>query len=324
MRRRNFLALIGGIAAWPIRAHGQQALPLVGFLSSRSPEDSRPHLAGFLRGLAAFGHSDGKTVAIEYRWAMGQYDRLPALAKELAALRPVAIAAAGGTPSARAAKVATNSIPTFFVTADAVNEGLVASLNRPGGNLTGVDIMSGELTGKRLELLAQLVADSKPLAFLVNRNSTFRGAKINDAERAAQSLGRTMVVEQVGDDAELDRTLTHLAEQKVAGLVVENDPYFDFKREHIIELTSRLAIPAIYHIRDFPLGGGLMSYGANLADAYYQMGVQVGRVLKGANIADLPVIRPTKFELTLNLKTAKALGLNVPANLLAIADEVID
>jgi putative ABC transport system substrate-binding protein len=321
------LGLIGAsVAAWPIRAHGQQALPLIGFLSSRSPEDSKPHLAGFLRGLAAFGYADGKTATIEYRWALGQYDRLPALAKELAALHPVAIAAAGGTPSARAAKAATHSIPTFFVTTDAVSEGLVESLNRPGGNITGVDFMSGELTGKRLELLAQLVPGDRPLAFLTDAMGAHRNAeiKINDAERAAQSLGRALVVEQVHDDAELDRNFAHLAEQKVAGLVVENDPYFDFKREHIIELTSRLAIPAMYHIRDFPAGGGLMSYGANLADAYYQMGVQVGRMLKGAKIADMPVIRPTKFELTLNLKTAKALGLNVPATLLAIADEVID
>jgi ABC-type uncharacterized transport system substrate-binding protein len=324
MRRRDFLGLFGGALAWPgvVRAQ-QQGLPLVAFLSSRSPEDSKPHAAGFLRGLEAFGYVDGKTVKIEYRWAMGQYGRLPELAKELVDLHPAIIAAPGGAPSARAAKSATSSIPVFFVTADSVAEGLVGSLNRPGGNITGVDIMSGELTGKRLELLAQMVP-AGDIAFLANPTGVQSGSKVKDIERAAQARGRGIIVVSASTDTELDAGLSTLAKKRVAGLVVENDPYFDSRREHLIKVTAQRSLPAIYHIREFPLAGGLMSYGANLVDAYYQMGIQVGRVLKGAKVADLPIIRPTKFELTLNLKTAKTLGLTIPPTLLAIADEVVD
>ncbi len=328
MKRREFLGLVGGgIAAWSRVAHAQnQNMPLIGFLSSRSPEESKPHLAGFLRGLEAFGYVDGKTATIEYRWANGQYDRLPQLATELTGLHPAIIAAAGGAPSARAAKLATSSIPILFVTSDSVSEGLVSSLNRPAGNVTGVDIMSGELTGKRLELLAHLVPAGSAFAFLTNPNgvqSTLK-TKTTDVERAAHALNRELVVVGASTDIELDSCLSMLAKNRVAGLVVENDPFFDSRRERLIGFTAQRLIPAIYHIREFPAAGGLMSYGASLVDAYYQMGVQVGRVLKGANIADLPVIRPTKFELTLNLKTAKALGLAIPPNFLAIADEVIE
>ena len=326
MRRREFLGLVGGgIAAWSPVAHAQnQNMPLIGFLSSRSPEESKPHLAGFLRGLEAFGYIDGKTATIEYRWAQGQYDRLPKLASELTGLHPAIIAAAGGAPSARAAKLATSSIPVLFVTSDLVREGLVTSLNRPDGNVTGVDLMSGELTGKRLELLAQLVPGGSAIAFLTNPSGLQSSLQTKEVERAAHAHGRELVVVRASTDAELDSTFSTLVKSRVAGLVVENDPFFDSRREHLIGLTAQRSIPAIYHIREFPVAGGLMSYGASLVDAYYQMGVQVGRVLKGAKIADLPVIRPTKFELTINLKTAKALGLAIPPTLLAIADEVID
>jgi putative ABC transport system substrate-binding protein len=324
MKRREFLGVIGGGLAWPVVARAQQQRPLIGFLSSRSPEDSKPHLAGFLRGLEAFGYLDGKTATIEYRWAKGQYDLLPKLAAELTALRPAVIAAPGGSPSAHAAKAATSSIPVFFVAADTVSEGLVASLSRPGGNVTGVDIMSGELTGKRLELLAQLVPAGEAIAFLMHPSGSQTASRLADAERAAQALGRKLIVVYARDDSELDQVLSSQLKTRAAGLLVENDASFDSRRAHIIARTAELAMPAIYHIRDFPVGGGLMSYGANLVDAYNQMGIQVGRVLKGANVADLPVIRPTKFELTLNLGTAKALRLVIPPNLLAIADEVID
>jgi putative ABC transport system substrate-binding protein len=325
MRRREFIRLVGGAAAWPVVAHAQrQSWPVIGFLSSRSPEDSKAHLAAFLRGLEAFGYVDGKSAAIEYRWANGQYDRLPKLATELADLRPAIIAAAGGAPSARAAKLATNSIPIVFVTSDSVQEGLVASLNRPEGNITGVDLMSGELTGKRLELLAQLVPAGGTIAFLANPSGLQSGSKAKEAERAAHTLGRKLVVLHASSDTELDSNFSMLSKSGVAGLVVENDPFFDSRREHLIKLAAQRSFPAIYHIREFPVGGGLMSYGANLADVYYQMGVQVGRVLKGANVADLPVVRPTKFDMTLNLKTARVLGLAIPPTLLAVADEVID
>jgi putative tryptophan/tyrosine transport system substrate-binding protein len=325
MRRREFVALVGGTAAtWPLVARAQHSAPLIGFLSSRSPEDSKPHLAGFLRGLEAFGYVDGKTATIEYRWAKGQYDQLPKLASELANLHPTIIAAPGGTPSARAARLATNTIPIFFVTSDAVEEGLVASLNHPGGNITGVDIMSGELTGKRLELLARLVSAERTVAFLRNPSSQRSRSRAKDFEGAARSLSRTFIVVDASNDTELESIFSKLAENKVGGVVVENDPFFDSRREDLIRLAAQRSIPALYHIREFPVAGGLMSYGASLVDAYYQMGVLAGRFLKGANIADLPVLRPTKFELTLNLATAKALGLNIPPSFLAIADEVIE
>jgi putative tryptophan/tyrosine transport system substrate-binding protein len=325
MRRREFVGLIGGAALWPAVARAQrQSGPVIGYLSSRSPDDSKPHLAGFLRGLEAFGYVDAKNVTIEYRWANGQYDRLPKMASELTDLRPAVIAAAGGAPSARAAKLATNAIPVVFVTSDSMQEGLVSSLNRPEANVTGVDLMSGEITGKRLELLAQIVPPRSTIAFLANPSGLQSGPRTKEAERAAGALAHALFVIGATSDAELDSSFAKLSKDKIGGLVVENDPFFDSRRERLIALAAQNAMPAIYHIREFPLGGGLMSYGANLADVYYQMGVQVGRVLKGASIADLPVVRPTKFDLTLNLKTAKALSLAVPPTLLALADEVID
>jgi ABC-type uncharacterized transport system substrate-binding protein len=281
-------------------------------------------LAGFLRGLEAFGYIDGKNVRIEYRWADGQYDRLPKLAGELAEMHPAIIAAGGGAPSARAAKSATKSIPIVFVTSDSVGEGLVTSLNRPDENITGVDLMSGELTGKRLELLAQLSHAGSTIAFLANPKGMQTRLRVKEIESAAQTLARQSIVVSASADAELDASFSMLAKNRVSGLVVQNDPFFDSRREHLIQLTAQHSIPAIYHIREFPVAGGLMSYGASLVDAYYQMGIQAGRVLKGAGITDLPVIRPTKFEFVLNLKTAKALGITVPPAVLAVADEVID
>lgn len=269
MRRREFLDLVGsGIAAWSPLAHAQtQSVPLVGFLSSRSPEESKPHLAGFFRGLEAFGFVDRKSAKIEYRWANGQYDLLPKLASELIVLHPSAIAAAGGAPSARAAKSATNSIPILFVTSDSVGEGVVASLNRPGANITGVDLMSGELTGKRLELGAQLVPASGTIGFLTNTKGVQSALRAKDFERAAHAIGRESLIVGASTDAELDSSFSILAQKRVAGLVVENDPFFDSRREHLIQLTAQRSIPAIYHIREFPAAGGLMSYGANLVDA---------------------------------------------------------
>ncbi len=325
MRRREFLGLVGGGVAWPAVARAQQpTVPTIGFLSSRSPEDSKPHLEGFLRGLGAFGYVDGKTAKIEYRWANGQYDQLRKLAGELAELRPAIIAAAGGAPSARAAKSVTASIPIVFVAGDSVSEGIVASLNQPGANVTGVDLMSGELTGKRLGLLVQLLPPGTPVGFLTNKKGVQSSLRANDFELAVAAMGRESVVLEASDDTQIDNSFSTLTQKRVGGLVVENDPFFDSRRMRLIQLTAQRSIPAIYHIREFPLAGGLMSYGTNLVDAYNQMGVLVGRVLKGANIADLPVTRPTKFELALNLGTAKALGLTVPTTVLAIADELID
>jgi putative tryptophan/tyrosine transport system substrate-binding protein len=246
------------------------------------------------------------------------------LAGELAQLRPAIIAAAGGAPSARAAKSVTTSIPIAFVAGDSVSEGVVASLNQPGGNITGVDLMSGELTGKRLELLAQLLPAGSLVGFLTNTKSVLSSLRTKDFELAAPAMGREALIVGASTDAEIESSFTTRVQKRVAGLIVENDPFFDSQRERLIHLTAQRALPAIYHIREFPLAGGLMSYGANLVEAYNQMGVQVGRILKGANIADMPVIRPTKFELAINLGTAKALKLTIPPTVMAIADELID
>ena len=325
MRRREFLGCVGGAMAWPAVARAQQqTMPMIGFLSSRSPEDSKLHLDGFLRGLGAFGYIDGKTAKVEYRWANGHYDQLRKLAGELTALHPAILVAAGGAPSARAAKSVTTSIPITFVAGDSVSEGIVTSLNQPGANITGVDLMSGELTGKRLGLLAQLLPAGTPIGFLTNKKGVQSSLRANDFELAVAAMGRESLVVGASNDEEIDSSFSTLTQKKVGGLVVENDPFFDSRRQRLIQLTAQRSLPAIYHIREFPIAGGLMSYGTNLVDAYNQMGVLVGRILKGANITDLPVTRPTKFELAINLSTAKALGLTIPPTVLAIADELID
>jgi putative ABC transport system substrate-binding protein len=325
MKRREFLAVAASGMIVPLAARAQQeSTLLIGFLSSRSPEDSKPHVAGFFRGLAAFGYVEGKTVRIEYRWANGNYDQLRKLALELVALNPAIIVAAGGAPSARAAKSVTASIPITFVAGDSVSEGVVNSLSRPGANITGVDLMSGELTGKRLELLSQLLPTGGVIGFLNNTKGVLSSLRTEDFKLAAAGMNREPLIVGASNEAEIGSAFSLLAQKRAVGLVVENDPYFDSQRERLIQLTAQHSIPAIYHIREFPAGGGLMSYGANLVDAYNQMGVQTGRILKGASIADLPVIRPTKFELALNLGTAKKLGLTIPPTILAVVDETID
>jgi len=325
MRRREFLGLIGGGLAWPVAAHAQQQLmPLIGFLSSRAPDESKPHVAGFLRGLEAFGYVDGKTAKIEYSWANGQYDQLRNLAAKMVELQPAIIAAAGGAVSARAVKSVTGVIPITFVASDPLSEGVVTSLNQPGANITGIDLMSGELTGKRLGLLSQLLPAGSIIGFLTNTKGIQSSLRVSDFKLAAAAIGREALIVEASTDAEIDEAFSTLVQKRIGGLVVENDPYFDSRRAQLIQLAAQRAIPAIYHIREFPVAGGLMSYGANLVDAYYQMGVLVGRVLKGAAIADLPVARPTKFELAINLGVAKKLGLTIPSGVLAIADELVD
>jgi putative ABC transport system substrate-binding protein len=325
MKRRDFLWAVAGAVASPTVAMAQQeTLQLIGFLSSRSPEESKPHLTGFLRGLEAFGYIDGKTVKIEYRWAQGHYDQLRKLAGELVALNPAIIVAAGGAPSARAAKSVTASIPVIFIAGDSVSEGVVTSLSRPGANITGVDLMSGELTGKRLGLLSQVLPPGGVIGFLTNTKGVASSLRAEDFKLAAAGMGREPLIAGASTDGEIDAAFSQLTQKRASGLVVENDPFFDSQRERLIRLTAQHSIPAIYHIREFPAEGGLMSYGANLVDAYNQMGVQAGRILKGANVADMPVIRPTKFELALNLSTAKKLGLTVPPTVLAIVDELVD
>jgi putative tryptophan/tyrosine transport system substrate-binding protein len=327
MRRRNFIAgLASTTAAWPVAARAQQSgVVLIGFLSSRSREEAAGQTAALLQGLKAFGYIDGQTAKIEYRWAEGDYARLPVLAKELASLQPAIIIAGGGTPSARAAKSATSSIPVVFITGDAVADGLVPNLARPVGNITGVSIMSGELGAKRFGFLMQLVPQAGVVALLVNpQNRGDAVTQTQDVRAAASTLGRQLVVVAASSEPELETSFAEVVKSGAKALVVQNDPFFDVRRARLIELAAERRIPAIYHIREFPADGGLMSYGASLTDAYRQAGVQAGRVLKGANVIDLPVLQPTRFELVINLKTAAALGLTVPPALLAEADEVIE
>lgn len=326
MRRREFVGLLGSTTLLPFMARAQQAsAPVVGFLSSRSPDEAAVHTAAFRRGLSEFGFVEGQNVSIVFRWAEGHYERLPALAKELVDLRVAAILAGGGELSARAAKDATAAIPVVFVIGDdPVKVGLTASFNRPGGNLTGVSFLTGELGGKRLGLICELVPGDSPVALLLNPKDMGAELQKQDVEVAAQTLGRRLLVLYARTDADFEAIFETLKREQTGALVVENDPFFDSRREEITSLAARYAVPAIYHIREFPTAGGLISYGASLADAYRQVGNYTGRILKGEKAGDLPVMQPTKFELVLNLKTAKALGLNVSPSLLARVDEVIE
>jgi putative ABC transport system substrate-binding protein len=326
MRRRDFVGLIGTTAILPFASRAQSAnSPVVGFLSSRSPEEAAVHTAAFGKGLAEAGFVDGQNVSIVFRWAEGRYERLPALAKELVDLRVSAIAAGGGEPSARAAKDATASIPIVFVIGDdPVKVGLTSSYNRPGGNLTGVSFLTGELGGKRLGLICELVPGSGPVALLSNPDFQNSEVQKEDVQAAAHALGRRLFVLDARAEKNFETDFEIMKREQVGALVVQNDPFFDSRREKIMSLAARYAIPAIYHIREYPAAGGLMSYGASLADAYRQVGNYVGRILKGEKASDLPVMQPTKFELVINLKTAKSLGLVVSPSLLARVDEVIE
>jgi putative ABC transport system substrate-binding protein len=324
MRRRKFIGVIASTAVWPFAARAQQAgMPVIGFLSSRSPEEAAVHTAAFRKGLAEAGFVEGRNVSVVFRWAEGRYERLPALAKELVDLRVSTILAGGGELSARAAKEATASIPVVFVIGDdPVKVGLTASFNQPGGNLTGVSFLTGELGGKRLGLICELVAG--PVVLLLNPKDMGAELQRQDVEAAAQALGRRLLVLYARTETDFETNFETLKREKAGALVVENDPFFDSQRDQIISLAARYGVPAIYHIREFPASGGLMSYGASLAEAYRQVGNYTGRILKGEKPGDLPVMQPTKFELVINLKTAKALGLNVSPSFLARVDEVIE
>jgi putative tryptophan/tyrosine transport system substrate-binding protein len=326
MRRRNVVEGIASMAAWPSLAQAQQrAIPLIGFLSSRSPQESAGHTAALLNGLKAFSYVDGQTARIEYRWASGEYARLPTLARELAALHPEIVVSGGGAPAAHAMKAATSSIPIVFVSGDPVADGLVVSLANPGGNITGVSLQSGELGGKRLGLLVRLVSNADVAGLLTNpQNRGDATTQTKDVGAAAKMLGLKLVVVGASTESELDASFASLAKAGVKALVVQNDPSFDAQRDRIIALAAQRRIPAIFHIREYPAGGALMSYGASLVDAYRQVGVQAGRVLKGARIGDLPVMQPTRFELVINLRTARTLDLTVPPTVLAQADEVLE
>jgi putative ABC transport system substrate-binding protein len=324
MKRREFMTLLGGAAAWPFAARGQQsAVPVVGFMSSRSADDSSRVVVAFRQGLAETGYEEGRNVTIEFRWAQGQFDRLPAIAAELVR-RPVAVLAAFGE-SARVAKAATSTIPILFGTGlDPVEEGLIKSLNRPGGNVTGATFLTAALGAKRLGLLRDLVPGADVVALLVNPNTLVGQVQTRDVQEAARALGQGLVVLDGGSDESIEASFAALTQQHVAALMVGADPFFDTRRDRLIALAARYQVPAIYQFREYALAGGLMSYGASITDMYRQVGVYVGRVLKGEKPADLPVVQVTKFELVINLKTARALGVKVSDNLLSLADEVIE
>jgi ABC-type uncharacterized transport system substrate-binding protein len=325
MRRRELILLLGAAmtAAPPLRAQ-QKAMPVIGFLGSASPGPTPPSVIAFRKGLSETGYVEGQNVAIEYRWAEGRYDRLPALAADLVGRKVDVIATSGGASSALAAKTATSTIPIVFVAADPVGVGLVASLARPAGNLTGFSILSSELTPKRLELLLELVPQAGVIALLVNQNSPSAERLIGEVQQAARAKGVQLPILRASTESEIDAAFASLIELHAAGLVVAADPFLSNRREQLVALAARHAVPAIYVERQGVEAGGLISYGMSSAAAFRQAGIYVGRILKGAKPADLPVQQPTTFELVVNLNTAKALGLIVPPSILARADEVVE
>jgi len=327
MRRREFIALLSGAAAaWPLTARAQQpATPVVGFLHVAANNAFPLFVAAFHKGLKERGYVEGQNVTVEYRWAEGQFARLPGLAADLVQRQVAVIATFGGAASALAAKAATTTIPIVFnVGGDPVKLGLVASLNRPGGNATGVNQFLDELSGKRLALLHDLAPTASVIALLVNPAGPNAATNLSETEAAAGKLGLRIARLNASDEGSINAAFASMPHTGATALLVGADVYFNSRRDQIVALASRAAIPALYEERDFAVAGGLISYGTNLRDVYHQQGVYVGRVLKGEKPVDLPVIQPTKFYLVLNLKTAKALGLTIPPTLLATADEVIE
>ena len=323
MRRREFLSVLGGVAAAPL-AHAQQAMPVIGYLGGALP--SARYLAAFRKGLQETGFVEGHNVAMEFRWAEGHYDRLPALAASLVHQQVAAIiAVAGGSAPAQAAKAVTATIPIVFVSGgDPVKVGLVASLNRPGGNVTGVSVITTELGAKRLELLHQLVPNATKIGVLINPNYADAERQRRELQQAAGAMKQKIEFANGGTERDIDTAIATLVQNGADALLVANDAFFTSRRDQLVALSARHSIPAIFPLAEFSVAGGLMSYGANFSEGYRQAGVYTGQILKGAKPGDLPVLQSTKFEIVLNLRTAKALGLTVPDKVLALADEVIE
>jgi putative ABC transport system substrate-binding protein len=327
MRRRAFIAGLGGAAVCPLVARGQQlAIPVIGFLNARSAQGAGPLVAAYKEGLSETGYVVGQNAAIEYRWAEGEYNRLAVLAADLAERHVAVIGAFGGNPAALAAKAATATIPIVFTTGtDPVATGLVASLARPGGNVTGVHMFSGGLEAKRLGLLRELVPSAAVIAVLTNpAGGPGEKAQLSELQSAAQQSKQQIQIVIAQNTSELDLAFASIGQSKSKALLVMADPFLNNEQDKIISLAAHYLIPAIYDLREFALAGGLISYGTSLTNAYRQVGVYCGRILKGANPADLPVLQSTKFEFVINLKTANALGIDVPPAVLARADEVIE
>jgi putative ABC transport system substrate-binding protein len=321
MKRREFITLLGGAAAWPIAARGQSSIPVIGFINGSSATAYAAYVQAFIRGLAEAGHTVGENVAIEYRWAEGHYDRIPDMVDDLVHRRVAVLAP--NTPAAHAAKRAAGNIPVVFFTGeDPVASGLVASLNRPGGNATGVTSLFGGLAAKQVGLLRDLVPAATLVGFLVNPRNPITERNVRDALDAAQKVGEKIEIIHASSEAEIDAAFDALRGMRASALLVQGDAFLI--NERIVALAARDALPAMYQTRELVAAGGLMSYGPSVADMYRQMGVYAGKVLKGANPAEMPVLQPTKFETAINLRTAKALGLNLSDNLLSLADEVIE
>ncbi|HET8918768.1 MAG TPA: ABC transporter substrate-binding protein [Xanthobacteraceae bacterium] len=326
MRRREFIALAAGtLAGCPFAAPAQPgSTPVIGFLSSRSPGESADVVAAFRKGLRQMGFAEGENTAIAFRWAEGHYDRLPALASDLVDLHAAVLFAAGGSPSALAAKAATSTIPIVFLASDPVSLGLVNSINQPGGNVTGISNVATELPGKSLGLLKQTVPSAETTGYLVNPSSPSAKMFVREARSAANALGIKLHELNASTLSEVDEVFGTLAKLHIAVLSVMADPFFDSQRDRLVELSARNRIAGCYPWLEYVLAGGLMSYGPSITDQYRQGGIYTGRVLRGESPSKLPVLEPTKFEFALNLKTAKSLGLTVPPGILSIADEVIE
>ena len=324
MRRRDVIAALGAALVWPLSARAQQ-LPVIGFMSSRSSDESRALLAKFTESLAESGFVAGRNVAIEYRWADGHYDRLPALAAELVARNVTVILAAGGPPSALAAKAATTTIPIVFSgSSDAVGLGIVRSLSKPGGNITGISHFNISLAGKRLENLRELTQAGNFFCYLINPRNPSAETERSEALKGAAALGLRIEILKASTEVEIEAAFAAAAAMKTGGAVVSSEPFFDSRRDMIVATAARHAVPASYGWREYAIAGGLVSYGSSLPGSYREAGKYVGRILKGEKPADLPVLQPTTFELVINLKTAKTLGIAVSPGLLASADEVIE
>ena len=325
MQRRDFIAFMGGAAVgWPIFAYAQQPkTPVVGFLNAGSPDGYAPYVKGFLHGLGETGFVEGKNVSVDYRWARGEYNRLQAMAADLVRRRVAVIAA--NTPAAPVAKAATTEIPIVFVsTGDPVMVGIVASFNRPGGNVTGVGLLGSNLETKRLEVLHELVPGTASLGVLVNSASPAADLQLRELQEAAGMIKRQIEIVRASTPLDIEAAFENATQKGAAALLVVQDPFYNSRREQLVTLAARYKKPVVYPLREFAEIGGLVSYGHNLVDGYRQMGVYAGRILKGEKPADLPVVQPTKFEFVINLKTAKTLGLAIPPSLLTTADEVIE
>jgi putative ABC transport system substrate-binding protein len=325
MRRREFITLLGGATAWPLAARAQQrAMPVIGFLAGASAGSSQATLGGFRQGLRQAGYVEGQNLHIAFRWAEGRLERFPELATELTSLSP-AVIVAFGAPAAMAAISVTKTIPVVFTSSsDPVNLGLVASLNRPGGNVTGITIFGTAAVTKRVQLMHELMPKAATIVYLMNPDNPNAETEMRAAQTAAHSLGEQMPVLSANNERELGTAFAMMEQQRANALVVASDTFFAWRREQIVSLAARHQISAIYQIREFAQAGGLMTYGNNLTDAYRQVGIYVGRILKGEKPGDLPVQQATKFELVINLQTAKTLGLTIPPGVLAVADGVIE